>query len=449
MKHILVIILLLLFLPISKGISQTSFAILPMEARGEVVEEDKEEAESSLYRNLIESGKYKILERTRIQQILNEQEFQQTGITDPSKTVKIGKIAGVEKLITSTIYLKTKDNFVINFSVTDVATAQVELTKQVSEKDYSANSHGRFCASLIIAEYPLVGKVLGKIQNIIVVNLGRNHKLKVGDRLFIARKKDLIGDDGEVLFQEYHRIGTLEITQLDASRAKTKIKFFENTNTSVTKNDLVSPEPIPRRESLISTTPLLSNVIKGKLLLEDNMQNKKYLSPTYNKGEYYINGKLHLNATHLETGHTYCFYPAPFDKIENFILEGEVKFQEISSKYNKFSIIFRHSGEYGEGDEYCYNLFINSDGGFQVNRMIAGKWSEIMLLRTSPYINRVNSKNNFRIVAFGSNFDCYINDTFIIGLEDELLEKGVIGFFVNSGCYSTFDNIKIWECLKK
>ena len=68
---------------------------------------------------------------------------------------------------------------------------------------------------------------------------------------------------------------------------------------------------------------------------------------------------------------------------------------------------------------------------------------------TTPLLNRGLTKNKFRIVAYGSKFDIYINDEFLIGFEDELFDKGTVGFTAKMGCYLTIDNVKIWEAVSE
>ena len=103
------------------------------------------------------------------------------------------------------------------------------------------------------------------------------------------------------------------------------MKLLEKKDTRPQKDDLVSPEPIPRKEETISQTPLLTDVKKGKLLLDDDMKKNKHLSPNKSTGDAYSGGRLHLNATHLDKYHAYVFYGAPLDNAENFIFEGKVK----------------------------------------------------------------------------------------------------------------------------
>lgn len=449
MKHKTLVILILLFLAFfsNSAFAQISFAVLPIEGKGGVSEGDKEAVESSLYQNLIESGKYKIIERSRIRQILEEQAFQTSDWTDPSTVAGIGKITGVDKLITGTIYKKSNYGFAINFSVVDVATAKVEFSKERTSEGYPAYVLGRLCAAEIILGYPLLGKILGKTGDVFIVNLGKDNELSVGDRLFVARKEVLLGDKGEILFQKYFRVGTLEVTALDAERAQTKVRSLQDQGGLFKKDDLVSPEPIPKKEPLVSMTPLLPDTAKGELLLEDDMQKKKYLSAMNNKGKTYIGGKLHLNATHLGSSqkgnYAHCLYPPPFDQLKDFILEWEIEFKGTSRKVNVFVIAFKCS------DEGYYQMWVNNVGQYKVDVVIQDVYFNIVPGQSTPSLKRGAVKNKFRIAAYGSKFDVYVNDKFLVGFEHELYEKGTIGFKSLAGNHFTVDNVKVWEAVKK
>ena len=427
---------------------QTSFAILPMEVRGDVKPEKVEEASSGFYQVLINSKKYNIVDRENVKNILSEQSFQVSGVTNKQDAVKLGKLLNVEKLIATSIYMKNANQYAVNLRVIDVSTGQAEFYKEISYLNYSPADHGRYCASEVIVQYPLLGTIEGVIKDIVIVSIGENHGLKAGDRLFVARKEVLKGNDGEILFQEYKRIGTLEILNVDNKRSKTRFKEILNSNDLFAKADLVSPEPIPKKETVISTIPLLGNVGKGKLILDDDMESLKNLSVRSGQGDAYIGGKLHLNALALKTGHAYCFYPQPFTQLENIIIDGDIEFQETKNKYNKADVLFRSNKEYG-ANASTYSVYFNNDGGYEVDLIISGKSYPLIKLQTTPFLNRGAAKNKFQIVAYGSKFDFYLNDNFIVGFEHESLVKGTIGFRAGWGGYVTVDNVKIWEAIIK
>ena len=436
----------MLLLQNAPALAQISFAILPMETKGSVNDVEKESAQNALYQLLIASKKYKILERSRIEQILKEQAFQSSGAADEKKAVEIGKILGVEKLVATTLYLKAEKQYAVGVNVIDVATAEMEFSREFTYVNYLPEALARMCAAYILAEYPLLGNVVGKAQQTWVVSLGKNHGLSAGDRLFIARRETLTDDEtGEVLFQGLDRIGTLRVTKVDASRSQAEIMALENADKPIAKGDLVSPEPIPKHDLVVSPQPLLPNIAKGKQLLHDDMETRQYLSPVYNQGQSYLNGKLHLNGMHLTAGQTYCYYPAPYDALENIIIEGEVAFQQIVEQYNRFSVVIRNRGDYQNSSSY--NFFWNDEGGVAVYQWRLASPFEIVPMQSSPVVKRGNATNTFRIVAYGAKFDFYLNDEFVAGFEEETLEKGRIGFMAEAYDYATVDNVTIWEAV--
>ena len=192
----------------------------------------------------------------------------------------------------------------------------------------------------------------------------------------------------------------------------------------------------------------MTNVEKGKLILDDDMQQNKYLSVKNGQGEAYVDGKLQLNALQRKAGHAYCFYPRPYNQLENFIFEGDIEFLETKNKYNKADVVFRSNSEYG-ANHFAYSFFFNNDGSYEVNLSINGSNNQLIPLQSTPYLNRGVKKNHFRIVAYESKFDLYLNDNFISGFEHEMLEKGAVGFMASFGSYIAVSNVKIWEAIKK
>jgi hypothetical protein len=427
---------------------ETSFAIMPMEVRGDVKPEKVEEAISSLYKVLIDSGRYRIVDREHVKSVLNEQSFQMSGLTSKQETAKIGKLLNVDKLIAISMYMKKTDQFALNLRVIDIAGGEAEFYREVYRENYTLGDLGRFCAAHIIGNYPLLGKIEAVLNDVIIVNVGENNGVKDGSRLFVARKEVLRSNTGEILFQEYKRIGTLQVIGVDSTRSKAKVQKIQKNGESFVKGDIVSPEPLPKKKTLISETPLLAGIEKGKLILDDDMQQNKYLSVKNSQGEAYVDGRLQLNSLQRKAGHAYCFYPRPYDQLENIIFEGDVEFLETKNKYNKADVVFRSNTEYGV-NHYAYSFFFNNDGSYEVNLSISGSNNQLIPLQSTPYLNRGAKKNHFRIVAYESRFDLYLNDNFISGFEHEMLEKGAVGFMASFGSYIAVSNVKIWEAINK
>ncbi|NWF56678.1 MAG: hypothetical protein HXY45_17985 [Syntrophaceae bacterium] len=445
MKHRwLLWVMLPVFLMIScPAGAETSFAILPIERLGDVPPERVEETQNSMYQHMVASKRYRIVDRGRLNDLLKEQSLQLTGATDTSTMVKIGKMLNVDKFLATTLAQRAPNLFALRCSVVDVQTGQIEFDREIAEIAHTGADNGRGCVGMIIAEYPLLGEITGLAQGAVIVNLGKNQGIKNGARLFVARKTSLTGQDGKVIFQELQRVGIIEVVSAQAAMSKAKEKRQAPDSKGFMAGDLVSPDPIPSKGSALSSSPLLKNIRKGRLLLDDTMDDRQYLSVQQGMGESYHEGKLHLNATHRNSSHAYTYYPAPFDQLDNFIWEGEVEFRKTQAQYSRIDLVFRSTRDYATLE--CYMFFFNSDGGYSVHLAKLGRYFNIIPFTSTPLLNRGTQPNKFRIVAHGDKVDMYLNEGFLIGFENESIEKGTVGFQAHWGTYALVDNVKIWE----
>lgn len=418
-----------------------SMGLLPLD-ESNATESKAAEASRSFYRYLFDSGKYTIVDSKKTAAMLKLKGLSVDDVLgDKRKIKKLGTLLGVDKLVYSKLDIDSTEEITMTVRVYDVFSGKTELTKEEHYSGYSPDDHAKFCASDIMQKYPLIGLVTGKSGDGYFIDLGSGNGLKKGDRIFSAKRTIIRNDSGEAMFYEYKRAGILRISHINNNFAL--IKPEKPAGLSLEKGDVVSPEPIPVTAPEVSKTPLLAHIKKGSLLLDDDMKTKKYFGENPKNGILYSNGKLYLDARNKETGHTYVFYPAPFDGLQDFILEGEVEFLPTSSKYNKVCVVFRSNAGYSE--ENSYELFWNNsgEGGIYQNKL--GTIFDVVPLQSNPAINTGTGRNKFRIVAFGSRFDWYMNDVFIAGFEDESLEKGTIGFFANARSYDAISAVKIWD----
>lgn len=446
MKKLLISAAILMIFSVTLS-AKTTFVMLPM-VNGGVTASQLEDGYNSFYVNLQNSKKFNIVDRDKLKNILSENKLELSGLAEnKSEITKIGKLLGADKLISSKIFKKSSDQVAIFIQVIDVSTAQVELTKEIYYYNYNAEADGRYCAAEIAAKYPLTGEVIARSGGNIILNLGGTDGLKEGDRIFVARNEVTYGDNREVLFVDTKRVGILRVTSLMGGRAKAVVESLADPKETVMKGDTISPEPVPQKPSVISKDPLLPGIQKGSLVLEDDMERKKFLSPTYNSGEGYVGGRLNLCSTNNTSGHTYAFYPMPYDNLSNFIMEGEVEFRRVKSEYNRFDVVIRCNGNYLQ--EVAYTLFWQDKGSFAVYFTSMGQIFNLVPLQASSAINRGEAVNRFRIAAYGPRIDLYINDQFVVGFEDERLEKGVVGFECANGGHVMVDNVKIWDAVLK
>ena len=114
------IVLLLLTASLS---AQTTIAVLDFEGKG--VSANEASALSDRLRNeLTQTGKFTVVERDQMEEILGEQGFQQAGFTSDDKLVEAGKLIGVEQMIAGSIS-KVGNVFTVSARIIGIETATV------------------------------------------------------------------------------------------------------------------------------------------------------------------------------------------------------------------------------------------------------------------------------------------------------------------------------------
>ena len=129
----------------SGNITQYRLAVMDFQAKG--VSSDIAKNTSELIRaELINSGRYLIIERAQMDQILKEQGIQQTGCTDISCAVQVGQILSANKILIGSI-MKIGKNIVISGRIVDVEKgigekAASESTESIDDIVNAANAFG-------------------------------------------------------------------------------------------------------------------------------------------------------------------------------------------------------------------------------------------------------------------------------------------------------------------
>ncbi|MBN1408943.1 MAG: PEGA domain-containing protein [Calditrichaceae bacterium] len=104
--------------------SQTTIAVLDLEALG--IDPSETSVLSNRLRSLLVNlGDYKVVERSRMEEILNEQGLQQTGCTSDECVVEVGKLLGVQKMLAGS-FGKFGNVYTLELRIIDVQTGKIE-----------------------------------------------------------------------------------------------------------------------------------------------------------------------------------------------------------------------------------------------------------------------------------------------------------------------------------
>jgi hypothetical protein len=127
MKNYLIwLICILLNVNIGYGQRKISIAVLELDAAG-VSKAEAQVISDRLRSDLFSTNKFDVLERNKMNEILTEQGFQQTGCTSDECAVEVGKLIGVRLMIAGRIG-KIGNLFTINSRIIDVESGKVLRT---------------------------------------------------------------------------------------------------------------------------------------------------------------------------------------------------------------------------------------------------------------------------------------------------------------------------------
>ena len=86
--------------------------------------------QNSIESNIVSLPGIKIIERTQIEKILSEQEFQLSGITDTTTLIKYGNIANIQYIISGS-YIIINNDIKIEIKITEIETAMIIKTLSI------------------------------------------------------------------------------------------------------------------------------------------------------------------------------------------------------------------------------------------------------------------------------------------------------------------------------
>jgi TolB-like protein len=135
MKPIKLMILLLAFVSITAGqdneakAGRNTIAVNSLQAKG-ISADEADVLTSKLRSEIARSGKFRMLERSQMDEILKEQGFQKTGLCDEAScAVEIGQLLGVSHMVAGSIG-KVGSTFAVSARLFSVSTG--EIIKDVS-----------------------------------------------------------------------------------------------------------------------------------------------------------------------------------------------------------------------------------------------------------------------------------------------------------------------------
>ena len=234
-------------------------------------------ASDMLNTELVKIGKFRMMERDRIASVIKEQKFGASGLVDPSTAARIGKVIGVEYIITGAVTeygqsraggggrgvdVGTKGyNAAVDIRLVNTTTGEIVFADSASHSLASVNvrvfgigggeSYDEKKATEAMRE--AIKKLVAKIAevpidstgekgpsgavdlektliadidgNIVTLNKGKNAGYRIGQEVGVYRQGKVIKDPatGKVINIRYEKLGVIKLTKVDSGFAEGKI----------------------------------------------------------------------------------------------------------------------------------------------------------------------------------------------------------------------------------
>ena len=194
-------------------------AVLPFQTKGLGVEMGEINIVEQMMTTFYNTDRFKLFERTQLEQILEEQKLGMTGIIDASTAAEIGKGIGVDAIVLGSV-TRSGSNIAIDARLIDTETAQIITAQDDMSTETTIPALKAMISRLaqkIVNDLPLVeGYVIAVKGDELTLDFGLDKGLKKGMKCVVYREgKEIIHPiTKKVLGKETIQLGEVRLTEV-------------------------------------------------------------------------------------------------------------------------------------------------------------------------------------------------------------------------------------------
>ncbi len=169
-----------------------------------------------LVQSIINQGRFRLVEREKLDQVIKELKLSQTELIDPATALKVSKILAAEFYL-SGVVLEEKDSVSVIAKIFDVETSAIMSAKDVYVEEKKPPKIKQRIGDLAMKfkrDFPLLEGIITDIQGSkIVVNKGLNNNIKEGSKLLLFREEPAKKDatSGALLRPDFTVLGEAKV----------------------------------------------------------------------------------------------------------------------------------------------------------------------------------------------------------------------------------------------
>lgn len=202
-----------------------SITVLPFEQRNQVSKASFL-FQDNLIDALVNQNRFRIIERDKLDVILQEQKLSRTKLIDRKTALKLGRLIAAQSVLTGSI-IQTRNGIEIVVRLVDTETSEIIATEDVYDEIYdllALRSLSEGMAIKLHQQFPLLdGLIIQKKGNYIFSDLGMD-KIKIRRRLIIYREEPIKHPvTGKILGSDNIILGRAHVTQVMPDLSKAEI----------------------------------------------------------------------------------------------------------------------------------------------------------------------------------------------------------------------------------
>ena len=225
--HSVLMWVLLFLMCFQAGYSREKIALAVLDFDPKNTSKENAEAVTDLLRTeLFNAGRFIVVERDQIQQIIDEQQFQMAGYTDMLQAMEIGRLLNVHKILVGTVN-KLGETYVLNARMVDIQSGAVELA--VSKK--SVGGEGNLpdaievLGRMIVDRVGIEGAIIRMDGGTVLIDLGSQDGVRPGQAFNVLRAGETIKDlKGRVIGTRFEEVGSIEVTDIEVQFSEARIR---------------------------------------------------------------------------------------------------------------------------------------------------------------------------------------------------------------------------------
>jgi len=173
----------------------------------------------------IEQGRFNIVERERLEDILEEQGLVISGCVDMECAVTVGKLVNATHVVVGKVLKNRTGGYHVNVRLVDIELG----TSNAEFEETAATEEGlvavmRDAATSICEKYQVKCKVVQYDGKYVVLPVGTSNGVREGSRFKIVRViKEVRGENGDVVFRKTKDVGECVVNYVEAVGCQAKM----------------------------------------------------------------------------------------------------------------------------------------------------------------------------------------------------------------------------------